>query len=154
MWLQYTYPKKGTEVMQLYSKLDHFANWSPYILYSYVELAHESCQSNYFFFLIYSRLHQLYLNNASYHTLEVIFEYHFTWTMPATTLLKLSLNITIPEQCQPLHCWSNLWLLYLMLISSSLIGQLASWQFWMSHGNVTWQCLTAVKFIVEMGHSV
>ena len=25
-------------------------------------------------------------------------------------------------------------LLYLMLISSNLIGQLAGWQFWMSHG--------------------
>ena len=56
----------------------------------------------------------LYLNNASYHTVKVIFEYHFTWTMPATALLKLSLNITLPEQCQPLHCWSYLWIsLYL-----------------------------------------
>ena len=56
----------------------------------------------------------LYLNNASYHTVEVIFEYHFTWRMPATALLKLSLNITLPEQCQQLHCWSYLWIsLYL-----------------------------------------
>ena len=56
----------------------------------------------------------LYLNNASHHTVEVVFEYHFTWTMPATILLKLSLNITLPEQCQPLHCWSYLWISLLL----------------------------------------
>ena len=28
-------------------------------------------------------------------------------------------------------------LLYLMLVSCDLIGRLAGWQFWMSHGNVS-----------------
>ena len=41
-------------------------------------------------------------------------------------------------------------LLYLMLISSNLIGQFAG----VTILNVTRQYLTMVKFVVEMGHSV